>query len=222
MPPLPEMRSGTELKAYDRSVPFSFWPTAPGIPRPPVQSLLFAIDPWVIMRRAVIDQVEIQDSRLEALSYIDQANDFYTSALASRMGAAKPLQLYYSYLNIAKAFIICRAIQPSLAQIQHGINEAVTEGGQEFQDGFVQFWTSPNRGRLQAFDEFMRALADVRLQNAQQIPIMHLVPQILSDIDCGHLQSPLQSDSSRCSVSSLSRIDGRSASGYECIFLLMM
>jgi hypothetical protein len=180
MPPLPKIRSGTELKAYDRSVPFSFWPTAPGIPRPPVQSLLFAIDPWVIMRRAVIDQVEIQDSRLEAFSYVEQANDFYASALASRIGAAKPVQLYYSYLNIAKAFIICRAIQPSLAQIQHGISEAVAEGGREFQDGFVQFWTSPNRGRLQAFDEFMRALADVRPQNAQQIPIMHLVPQILS------------------------------------------
>lgn len=181
MPKLPEMRTGSELAAYRRSVPFSFWPTAPGIPRPSVQSLLFAIDPWVIMRHAIITQVAASASKSEALSYIEQAKDFYTSAQASSIGAAKPLQLYYSYLNIAKAFIISRGIQPSLATIKHGINEAVTAGGLEFQDGYVQFWRSPNRhAELQAFDEFMQALGIGRPPNAQQYPITHIVPQILS------------------------------------------
>jgi hypothetical protein len=180
MPRLPEMISGTELKAHDRSVPFSFWPTAPGVPRPAVQYTLFAIDPWVIMRRAIIDLVTAGSSRSEAISYIEQAKDFFASALASSIDAAKPVQLYYCYLNIAKAFIICRNIQPSLPNIQHGINEGVSPGGQEFEGGFVQFWRSPNRGKLQAFDEFMQALEMTRLPNGQQIAVGHIVPQILS------------------------------------------
>jgi hypothetical protein len=181
MPRLPEMRTGTELKAYDRSVPFSFWPTGPGAPRPPVQSLLFVIDPWVIMRRAITEQVGNVASRSEASSYIAQAQDFYTSALSSNIHAAKPVQLYYSYLNIAKAFVICRGIQPSLAQIQHGLNEAVTPGGHEFLNAYIKFWSSPNnRGVLQAFDEFMRALGVSRPPNGAENPIVHLVPQILS------------------------------------------
>lgn len=181
MPRLPEMRTGTELTAYNRSVPFSFWPTAPGIPRPSVQSLLFAIDPWIIMRHAVIDQVTALLSRSEALSYIEQARDFYASAQASSIGAAKPVQLYYSYLNIAKAFIICRGIRPSLASIGHGINEAVAAGGDEFKDGYVRFWPSPStQGKLQAFDEFMQALLSTPPPNNQQYPIAHIVPQILS------------------------------------------
>ena len=181
MPKLPRMRTGTDLRAYDRSVPFSFWPTGQGVPRPPVQSLLFVIDPWVMMRRAITEQVAQVNNRSEALSYIEQARDFYASAEASSIDAAKPVQLYYSYLNIAKAFIICRGVQASLPNIRHGINESVNQGGQEFEDGFVQFWTSPDQqGRLQAFDEFMRALVTTRLQNGTRLPIPHLVPQILS------------------------------------------
>jgi YaaC-like Protein len=133
------------------------------------------------MRHAINRQVTAANSRSEAISYIDQAKDFYASALGSSIDAAKPVQLYYSYLNIAKAFIIARGIQPPLPNIQHGINEAITPGGQEFQEGCVKFWRSPNpRRELQAFDEFMKALDGKRLANGQQCPIMHLIPQILS------------------------------------------
>lgn len=177
---LPKMKVGTELKAYDRAVPFSFWATSPSVPRPTIQSILFAIDPWVIMRHAIIDQVPILNDQSEALSYIAQAKDFFVSALASGINAAKPVQLYYSYLNIAKAFIICRNIQPSLANIMHGLNEGVVANGQEYVDGYVQFWTSPNRGKLQAFDEFMHALGTARQPNGQQIPVTQTIPQILS------------------------------------------
>lgn len=180
MPILPNMRIGTELKAYNRPVPFSFWPTGQGTPRPPVQSLLFAINPWIMMRHAVMEKVADQSSKFESLSYISQAEDFYTSAISSNIGAAKSLQLYYSYLNIAKAFIICRNTQSTLSTIRHGINEAVTTGGTEFNDGFVQFWTSPAGTKLQAFDEFMIALTDKRVQNSHKIPIPHVIPQILS------------------------------------------
>ena len=96
----------------------------------------------------------------EALSYIDQASDFYKSALQSQIDAARPVQLYYSYLNIVKAFILCRGTRNSLPSVRHGINEGCTQGGAEFIDAYIQCWNSPDtQGRVQAFGEFMRALA---------------------------------------------------------------
>ena len=219
------MRNGTELKAYDRSVPFSFWPTAPGVPRPSVQSLLFAIDPWVIMRHAISRQVNAQQSRMEALSYIEQARDFYEFALTlQNIGAAKPVQLYYSYLNIAKAFIISRGIQPSLARIQHGINEAIPAGGREFHDAYLQFWRSPNqRGDLQAFDEFMQALGCVRPSNGQHYPMIYTPSRKFFQVtDFGQPLLLRRNDLLLCRESSSSRIEGHVAFGFACIYLLMM
>jgi hypothetical protein len=133
------------------------------------------------MRRAVIEQVAQPESRNEALAYLDQASDFYHSALTSQIGAAKPVQLYYSYLNVAKAFVICRGVRPSLPSIEHGVNERVGAGGREFDDAFVQFWTSPNgRGKFQAFDEFADALGIQRMPNSHHVGLPQLVPQILS------------------------------------------
>ena len=181
MPRLPEMKPGTELKANRRSVPFSYWPIATNnAHRAPVQSLLFAIDPWLIMKRAITEQIQNANTAQEAHSYIDQASDFYRSALQSSIDAAKPVQLYYSYLNIVKAFILCRGQQQSLSNIRHGMNESLIQGGREFADALITFWTSPgNHGQLQAFDEFLQALGYPSLPNRHQIQVSHLVPQIL-------------------------------------------
>ena len=182
MPLLPEARDGIELKAYSRTVPFSFWPTAPTVPRPTLQSLLFAADPWGMMRRAITEQVASPASRQEAHSYIDQARDFFVSAKSSPIDGAKPVQLYYSFLNLAKAFTICRGIHPSLPNIMHGLSEALPAGGREFDDALIKFWPSLNeKGQLQAFDEFMAALGVERIAaGGLQIPVSLLIPQILS------------------------------------------
>ena len=181
MPRMLKMRTGAELKANRRSVPFSFWPVAANsAPRSPVQSLLFAIDPWVIMKDSITKQIQNVESRKEALSYIDQAADFYRSALQSQIDAAKPVQLYYSYLNIVKAFILCRSNHNSLPGIRHGISESPPKGGKEFTDAYIECWKSPNnQGQIQVFDEFLQALGYSQLQNGCRIPIANLVPQIL-------------------------------------------
>ena len=181
MPRLTQMRTGTELTANRRSVPFSFWPVATtNSSRRPVQSLLFSTDPWIMMKRCISNDIANRNTRDEAASYIDQASDFYSSALNSQVDAAKPLQLYYSYLNIAKAFILCRGRQQSLPRIRHGISETVAQDGSEYTDACVRFWTSPDRkGYLQAFDELILALGHRSYPNGHAIPITHLVPQIL-------------------------------------------
>ncbi len=177
---LPPMKAGTALTANKRPVPFSFWPVAKSnLQRNPVQSLLFAIDPWTIMKRCIAENTS-GNTRGEADSYIDQAFDFYRSALRSQVDAAKPLQLYYSYLNIAKAFILYRGRHEQLPSIQHGISEAAPQSGREFFDAEVRIWPSPGRNRrLQAFDEFNSALGHQPLTNSFTVPIPHLLPQIL-------------------------------------------
>lgn len=181
MPRLPPMRSGTELKANRRSVPFSFWPVATtNSRRRPVQSLLFSTDPWIMMKRSISKDIVNRDTRDEAASYIDQASDFYSSALNSQIDAAKPLQLYYSYLNIAKAFVLCRGQRQSLPYIRHGISESVTQNGREYTDACVRFRASPGRnGYLQAFNELLLALGHQPYPDGHAIPIANLVPQIL-------------------------------------------
>ena len=181
MPRIPIMRTGAQLKANRRTVPFSFWPVAANTaPRSPVQSLLFAINPWVIMKDSITKQIQNDQSKEEALSYIDQAEDFYKSALQSQIDAAKPVQLYYSYLNIVKAFILCRNQHNSLPRIGHGISERLPQGGKEFKDAYIDCWKSPNnQGRIQAFNEFLQALGYPQLPDGSQIPIAKLVPQIL-------------------------------------------
>jgi len=180
MPPLPQMRAGTELKANSRTVPFSFFPTSGARPRPAVHSLLFAVDPWLIIRRAVEEAGLNPNERREALSYLVQAEDFYRSAQGSLIGAAKPLQLYYAYLNLAKTLVITRRQQNTLSNVQHGISESVVAGGNEFFDATLTFFHSPNgRNQLQAFDELVQSLNAHRLPNSHELPLGALLPQIL-------------------------------------------
>ena len=181
MPRLPRMRTGTQLKANRRSVPFSYWPVATAnAPRPPVQSLLFATDPWLIMKHAIAEQIQNPVTAQEAHSYIDQASDFYRSAFQSMIDAAKPVQLYYSYLNVAKAFILCRGRQQSLPNIRHGLSERIAQGGQEFTDAYIECWNSAgNQAHLNAFEELLHALRHPPPPNRHQIPLPRLIPQIL-------------------------------------------
>ena len=177
MPRLPMIRVGTELKALSRTVPFSFFPTSGARPRPAVQSLLFAVDPWLIIRRAVAEAGLNSDERREALSYLVQAEDFYRSAQGSQIGAAKPLQLYYAYLNLAKTLVITRKKKSTLSNVQHGISESVAAGGSEFSDARLTFFRTSNK--FQAFDEFVQSLNAKPLPDKHDLPLRALLPQIL-------------------------------------------
>ena len=174
------MRSGTELRAHDRRVPFSYFPTAPTVPRPKVQSLLFAVDPWLIMKRAIDERCTVPAVNREAKSYLTQAEDFFRSAQNSDIGAAKPVQLYYSYLNLAKALVLCKGQQNTLPNVQHGISETLPTGGAEFADAELVSFHSPNaRSQSQAFDELIQSLGSNRLPNTHRMPLKALLPQIL-------------------------------------------
>ena len=50
MPQLPDPTSGTRVSILERPLRFSFWPMHKGSRRYGLQSNLFAVDPWTIIR----------------------------------------------------------------------------------------------------------------------------------------------------------------------------
>src|SRR5262245_50481510 len=103
---LPKQRVGERIKIRNKVVPFSFWPTRIARRgRYRLQSLLFALDPWAIIAQTISADCP-HGSRKEALACLDQSRDFFSSAHQAGVLEARPLSLYYSYMNLVKAFCL--------------------------------------------------------------------------------------------------------------------
>ena len=178
MPTLKKRRLGTQVLIKKRPLAFSYWPTYQGTTRWGLQSTLFALDPWTVIVSKVKSACPI-NSRVEALSYIDQARDFFVSANAAKITAARPLLLYYCFMNLAKAFVLHCSAQPTLINAQHGLSERVTPGGNELIDAFLEAFPSPNRKKFQIFDELSRVLKQPALLSNKKYNLMSLLPQIV-------------------------------------------
>ena len=173
------MRQGKIVSVNDRAVKFSFWPRSQETNhRRPIQSTLFSNDPWLIMKEQLKDISE-PDARLEATSYMLQAEDLYNSAIQPGNGAAKPVQLYYCYLNLIKSYIKYYDEEEDLSKVRHGVNEAIDADGYEIYDAFIQYWHSPNGGKVQALDAFHQILDGRRPQHGKKFPLVDIIPQIL-------------------------------------------
>jgi hypothetical protein len=102
-------RQGQRVQVKGRQIDFSFWPSRPGRRHRGLQSRLFALDPWAIIRQTVENECPSPRSRRdEALATLEQAEDFYVMGIERGTEAAQPLALYYSYMNLSKAFCLMR------------------------------------------------------------------------------------------------------------------
>ena len=177
---LSQPRSGERLRVNKKLIPFSYWPVKTGKKgNSSILPLLFSLDPW-----AIIDQVIKNDcptsSKNEALACVHQARDFYESAIDARRVSARPLSLYYCFMNLVKAFCLIRKTRRTFDKAQHGLTEKLQSGGRELHDAYLRAFPSPNnRGELQNFSEFMKALTGKELTTAQDYEIPLILPQIL-------------------------------------------
>lgn len=180
MPRLPQPRRGKRLKIKERPLPFSFWPVYQGVHRIGLQSSVFALDPWTIINASISRRCP-PNAKKEAHACIEQAKDFYQASVAAHVAAAKPLLLYYCFLNLVKAFALTVGRRATYDQAGHGLSEGLTTPpGQELIDAYLSAYRSPNRGKPQVFDEFYHALAGQGLAADIQIALPKLVPQILA------------------------------------------
>jgi hypothetical protein len=179
MPPLPQPRNGRRLQIKQRPIPFSFWPSRPARSHHALQSLLFSLDPWAVIDE-LIDKKCPRRRRDEAFSCIEQAKDFYTVGTERGILAARPLVIYYSFMNLVKAFCLTYGPLNTFDHAQHGISERLRPGGKELTDAYLRAFPTPNsQGQPNNFAEFQRAITGASLITEQDFDLSFLLPQIV-------------------------------------------
>lgn len=178
---LPHPRNGDRLRVNNKLIPFSSWPTKTG-PKgnASLQTLLFSLDPWAIIDQTIKTTCP-PAAKQEALACIYQARDFYESATDAQRVSARPLSLYYCFMNLVKAFCLTRGTRQTFDKAQHGLSEMLrSPNNKELVDAFLRSFPSPNtHGQLQNFSEFMFALSGARLTATQDFDVTTLLPQVL-------------------------------------------
>ena len=137
-----------------RPAPFSFFPTYQGAKREGLHSTLFATQPWNIIGHE-IEKIVDQNAQRQALAFSTQARDFFSAAQSSDVSAAKPLLLYYSFLNLAKCLVVKKR-GTALGTVKHGISEKLpTTSGAIHGHVSIDITLNPN---VSAFALFAGAL----------------------------------------------------------------
>jgi hypothetical protein len=174
-------RSGQAVTDKGRIVAFSFWPSRTTSQGPVAQTRLFAIDPWAIIRQVV--ENECSGGRTEALACLAQAQAFFEIGTGQGNEAARPLALYYSYLNAAKAYCLTRGTAGTLDGASHGLKAHGRHNVFDFADTYLQTIPSSSSAsgtpKPQMFDQMMSVLTD-GVSPAPSYEMSALAPQILS------------------------------------------
>lgn len=153
---LPAAREGEDVFVRHKRPPFSFWPTFHATRREGLQWTLFASDPWFLIE-SYVSELEDEAANAEAYAFLIQARDFYRAATDSEISAAKPLLLYYSFLNLAKCFAVYRTEAALGSNVRHGISEKLpTTPGAIYGDANILRHQDSNS----AFKRFSDALGD--------------------------------------------------------------
>ena len=180
MPPLREARPGDALRVKGRLVDFSYWPMKRSTRRYGLQSRVFATDPWAIIRQSINEQCTAE-SREQAQAFCAQAEDYFRAADVAGLFTTQPILLYYSFLNLEKAFALTRGVRPLYARAAHGLAEAVPEGGDELADSFLTGFKQRNSptAKQNVFNDFLKALEFPSLGSKKLFEMSALLPQIL-------------------------------------------
>jgi len=178
MPRLIAQRTGQRVQVKGRQIDFSFWPSRPGRRHRGLQSLLFALDPWAIIRQTVERECLPQSRRVEALATLEQAEDFFVMGTERGTEAAQPLALYYSYMNLSKTFCLTRGPRATFDQAQHGLKERLNGQKRELIDATL-IADLTTRDRAQNFAELLTTLTGAPLAARKTYDLPALLPQIL-------------------------------------------
>lgn len=167
-------RPSSALSVRNRALEFSYWPAAQNrrLGRHP---MLYASDPWTLMHDAAIRNAG-QSVVADAQAFLRQAEEFDRAATEARAPEARPLLHYYSFLNVAKAYVLARGSRSVVGKVMHGL-EAIPPSSHTIESGYVR--TIPSTLQtINAFDEFYSTLRGSRVRN-QKIDVNQLMAQSL-------------------------------------------
>lgn len=97
-------------------MPFTFWPKSYID-----NGQIITLDPWRCLQVYIHQCVKDTGQKNRALAFLEQSEDFHRAASAPRV-ASKPLLHYYSFLNLAKAFLVVKKGM-QLNYCMHGLKE---------------------------------------------------------------------------------------------------
>lgn len=180
---LQDARAGEVVHIRQRPASFSFFPTYQGSKREKLHSTLFATEPWHIVRHE-LEKIGDPTAQRQALAFLAQARDFFTAAESSDVSAAKPLLLYYSFLNLAKCLVVKKR-GAALGTVNHGLSEKLpTTQGAMHGNVSIDITKSPGTS---AFVMFANALnATLPVPPAQNTHIQMRSQDFLGQILIGH------------------------------------
>lgn len=171
-------RVGTVLTVKARPIPFSFHSVVRTNRRYGLQSRIFSTNPWGIIRQSIEDTLS-GTSRDQAVAFLAQAEDFFRSAAASTLVTAKPILIYYCFLNLAKAVVLQKKLRIEYIRAQHGLQEGIHPGGHEFTDSFLKAYRS-DPSEANVFDDLQEALFGKKFPSAGKVfDLKRLLPQLV-------------------------------------------
>jgi hypothetical protein len=116
----------------------------------------------------------------EAIAYLEQAKDFYKATVAASVSSARPLLLYYCFMNLAKAYCIMWDPTVILDKAMHGLSEKLATPGRELEDAFLEAYRSHAGAPANVFDAFWQALTGgVGLATNTRLDVVRLLPQVV-------------------------------------------
>jgi len=144
-------------------------------------SRVFATDPWTVIRRSVKKRCPAA-TLTAALALLEQSEDYFRAA-ESGVKAAKPLLLYYCYMNLAKAYVLATRQRNDVNDAMHGLRERriALPNGTELANAYLDaFPTNAPPQPINVFDELLRAISHQGLPpNATRLHLAALMPQIV-------------------------------------------
>lgn len=167
------------MQVKGRQLRFSYWPMYRRNRRYGLQTHVYATDPWALVRSG-IQRYCPAAARDEALAYLSQGKYFFEACGRSDEWAAKPLLLYYSFMNLAKAYVLTKHLHSTLDKAQHGLSEQLPAGGNELVDAYLDAYPSSGGGRPNLFADFLKAVSDRELLAQTRFDIPYLFPQIVA------------------------------------------
>ncbi len=175
MPRIAQPFSGDPLIVQRREPPFSFWPTKHSGGRPGIQAQVFTNDPWNIIESSITRRCPATRKN-SAEGFYEQAKDFYGAAKLASLAAAKPVLIYYSILNLCKAYILTFGSRESLEVAKHGISE--TNAGLPITQHRLTCYPSTNN-TINIFAELYEQIEGVQLRRNLIVPVQDILAQII-------------------------------------------
>jgi hypothetical protein len=155
-------------------VSYSLWPARKKT-RWTLQRRLYVKDPWAILFEAVYRSSLAKPKIYEALSYLNQAEDYFNAGSQGWRMNVKPVLLYYSMLNLAKALLVVRNPALDMALARHGLS-AQPRKTAILGDRIAVKTSAKN---VNVFGELLRVLEGGSGPSFQGLQVRHLLPQVL-------------------------------------------